>query len=160
VKPYADPYRAGVALGLVLLAAFALAGRGLGASGAFASAASAVAGPANSYFAGYLAGGGPAHDWLVFEIAGVLLGGLASAWFAGRFRSGIDRPEHVAPRTRLIAAALGGAVMGVGAVLARGCTSGQALSGGAMLSAGSWLFMAAAFAGGFAAAPLLRRLWQ
>ena len=34
--------------------------------------------------------------------------------------------------------------MGVGAVLARGCTSGQALTGGALLSVGSWLFMAAA----------------
>jgi hypothetical protein len=33
---------AGVALGLVLLAAFALTGRGLGASGAFASSAAGV----------------------------------------------------------------------------------------------------------------------
>ena len=37
--PYADPYLAGVALGLVLLASFVIAGRGLGASGAFATAA-------------------------------------------------------------------------------------------------------------------------
>ena len=35
-RPYADPYLAGVGLGLVLLASFVLAGRGLGASGAFA----------------------------------------------------------------------------------------------------------------------------
>ena len=38
-RPYADPYLAGVALGLVLLASFVIAGRGLGASGAFATAA-------------------------------------------------------------------------------------------------------------------------
>ena len=38
-RPYADPYLAGVGLGLVLLASFVLAGRGLGASGAFATAA-------------------------------------------------------------------------------------------------------------------------
>ena len=50
--------------------------------------------------------------------------------------------------------------MGLGAVLARGCTSGQALSGGALLSVGSWAFMMAAFAGGYAAAPLFRRLWR
>ena len=37
--PYADPYLAGVALGLVLLAAFVVMGRGLGASGAFSSVA-------------------------------------------------------------------------------------------------------------------------
>ena len=40
----------------------------------------------------------------------------------------------------------GGAVMGIGAVLARGCTSGQALTGGALLSVGSWAFMLGAFA--------------
>ena len=50
--------------------------------------------------------------------------------------------------------------MGAGAVLARGCTSGLALTGGALLSAGSWLFIAAAFAGAYALAPLLRRSWQ
>ena len=33
-RPYADPYVAGTCLGLVLLAAFVIAGRGLGASGA------------------------------------------------------------------------------------------------------------------------------
>jgi uncharacterized protein len=37
VKRYTDPYVAGVGIGLVLLAAYAIAGRGLGASGAFAS---------------------------------------------------------------------------------------------------------------------------
>ena len=54
----------------------------------------------------------------------------------------------------------GGAVMGLGAVLARGCTSGLALTGGALLSVGSWLFMIAAFAGAYALAPLLRRAWR
>jgi hypothetical protein len=41
-RPYANPYVAGTGLGLVLLAAFVLAGRGLGASGAFASTGTAV----------------------------------------------------------------------------------------------------------------------
>jgi uncharacterized membrane protein YedE/YeeE len=50
--------------------------------------------------------------------------------------------------------------MGIGAVLARGCTSGQALTGGALLSAGSWLFMLAAFAAAFATAPLLKGAWR
>ena len=36
---YSDPYLSGIALGLVLLAAFLLAGRGLGASGAFGATA-------------------------------------------------------------------------------------------------------------------------
>jgi uncharacterized membrane protein YedE/YeeE len=49
--------------------------------------------------------------------------------------------------------------MGVGAKFARGCTSGQALTGGALLSVGSWLFIVAAFAAGYLAAPLVRRAW-
>src|SRR5258707_15531880 len=74
-RPYADPYVAGTGLGLVLLAAFVIAGRGLGASGAFASGAAglvAAASPAraaaNPYFARYLAGDGPWREWLLFEI--------------------------------------------------------------------------------------------
>lgn len=50
--------------------------------------------------------------------------------------------------------------MGLGAVLARGCTSGQALTGGALLSVGSWTFMLATFAAAFAVAPFARRLWR
>ena len=166
-RPYANPYHCGVALGLVLLGAYALAGRGLGASGAFASGASLLVASvdpgrasANAYFANYLAEGGPANDWLVFEIAGVILGGIVSAALSGRVRIGIDRGPSASNRARLIAAAAGGTVMGVGAMLARGCTSGQALTGGALLSVGSWLFMAALFVAGFGAAQLLKRLWQ
>jgi uncharacterized membrane protein YedE/YeeE len=49
--------------------------------------------------------------------------------------------------------------MGVGAVLARGCTSGQALTGGALLSVGSWLFMIGAFGAAYLAAWLMRSAW-
>jgi uncharacterized membrane protein YedE/YeeE len=62
-------------------------------------------------------------------------------------------------RARLAYAFGGGAVMGVGARLARGCTSGQALTGGALLSVGSWLFIATAFAAAYLAAPLFRKEW-
>jgi uncharacterized membrane protein YedE/YeeE len=50
--------------------------------------------------------------------------------------------------------------MGIGAMLARGCTSGLALTGGALLAVGSWLFMIAAFAGGYLLAPLVRKAWR
>ena len=166
-RAYADPYWCGFALGLVLLGAYALAGRGLGASGAFASGASALVAAvdptraaANAYFASYQAGGGPTNDWLVFEICGVVVGGIASAWLSGRFRIAIESGPAVAPRTRIATAAAGGAIMGLGAVLARGCTSGQALTGGALLSLGSWLFMAATFVAAFAAAQAVKGLWQ
>lgn len=164
-RAYADPYLAGVALGLVLLACFALTGGGLGASGAFADLAAQTvnlaapqAAAGNAYFADYLAEGAPWTVWMVVEVAGVLLGGFLSAWLSGRLRRA--EGEAAAPSIRrLLAAGGGGALMGAGAVLARGCTSGQALSGGALLSVGSWLFMAALFASAFLAAPLVRRLW-
>lgn len=166
-RPYADPYVAGTCLGLVLLAAFVIAGRGLGASGAFASSAAglvAAASPAraaaNPYFARYLGGGGPWSEWLLFEIGGVVLGGFLSALAAGRLRAAIERGPRVERGSRLAYAFGGGAVMGIGAVLARGCTSGLALTGGALLSAGSWLFMIAAFAGAYVFAPVVRKAWR
>ena len=165
-QPYADPYLAGVGLGLVLLASFVLAGRGLGASGAFATAAAtsvqavapgAIAG--NPYLADHLARGGPLRDWLVVEILGVIVGGFLSAAFAGRLALRVERGAHASLRQRVGTAVAGGVLMGGGAVLARGCTSGQALTGGALLSVGSWIFIATAFAAAYAAAPLLRRVW-
>ena len=165
-RPYANPYVAGVGLGLVLLAAFVIMGRGLGASGAFASSAAGVAAavaPAaarNPYFARYLGGsGGPWLDWLVLEIAGVAIGGFLSALVAGRLQLSIERGPNVSARARLVTAFSGGAVMGLGAVLARGCTSGQALTGGALLSVGSWIFVLGAFAAAYTVAPLVRRVW-
>lgn len=166
-RPYANPYVAGVGLGLVLLGAFVVMGRGLGASGAFASSAAGVAAAIapdaaqrNAYFSRYLDGsGGPWMDWLVIEIAGVALGGFVSALLAGRVHGSIERGPRFSSRWRLATAFGGGAVMGLGAVLARGCTSGQALTGGALLSVGSWLFVLAAFAAAYAVAPLMRRAW-
>jgi len=165
-KPYADPYLAGVGLGLVLLASFVLAGRGLGASGAFATAAAAsvhtvapqaIAG--NSYLADHLADGGPLRDWLVVELLGVIVGGFASAALAGRLALRVERGAHASVRGRLGAALAGGALMGGGAVLARGCTSGQALTGGALLSAGAWVFIGGAFAAAYVVAYATRRSW-
>jgi len=167
-QPFSSPYAAGVALGLVLLAAFVFAGRGLGASGAFARTASglvAAASPSvaadNQYFSRYLADDAPVwRDWLVLEIAGVAIGAWVSARLAGRLRLAIDRGPRIAPARRLMLAAIGGGAMGAGAVFARGCTSGQALSGGAMLSVGSWLFTIGAFASAYLLAPMLRRAWR
>lgn len=166
-KPYSNPYLAGFGLGLVLLSAFVIMGRGLGASGAFASVAAATvatASPesasANDYFARYLsASGAPRIDWLVVELIGVVIGGFVSALLAGRFRREIEKGPRISDAARLRLAFIGGGVMGVGAVLARGCTSGQALTGGALLSVGSWIFIGAAFAAAYAAAPFFKKAW-
>ena len=154
-RPYSNPYAAGSALGLVLLTGYIAAGRGLGASGAFAWVVARFA-PANGYFARYAGN----ELWLVFEIIGVIAGGFLSAAIAGRLRREVERGPRVSVRARLACAFGGGLAMGAGAALARGCTSGLALSGGALLSVGSWIFIITAFAAGFALAPAMRWAWK
>ena len=163
---YANPYAAGVALGLVLLAAFVLVGRGLGASGAFATVAAATVSGAsgsvarnNFFWADHLDGGHLWDDWLVVELAGVCIGAWLSAKLAGRLSLTVERGPHSSVNGRLVAAGSGGAIMGVGAVLARGCTSGQALTGGALLSVGSWVFIGGAFTAAYLAAWMRRGAW-
>jgi uncharacterized protein len=166
-RPYADPYLAGAGLGLVLLASFVLAGRGLSASGAFTGAAAGLADAvmperarSSALFASYLLGSGPFDRWLLAELVGVALGGFLSALAAGRLRLEVERGAHASRAPRLVMAFAGGVVMGLGAALARGCTSGLALTGGALLGVGSWLFMLAAFAGAYLVSPALKRLWR
>ena len=142
-RPYANPYLAGVCLGLVLLGSYVVAGRGLGASGGFAAA-----------------GAGRWSDWIFVELTGVIAGGVASSLVARRWRLTIERGAGVSAPARLFFAAGGGFAMGIGAVLARGCTSGQALTGGALLSVGSWVFIAAAFGSAYAFAWPMRSLWR
>ena len=163
---WSDPYLCGVALGLVLLAAFVLCGRGLGASGAFSTvAAAAVASlapehtQANPVHRAYLAVP-PWRDWLVLELLGVMLGAALSARLAGRWRLGLVRGAACGRGRRIAFALGGGALMGLGARLARGCTSGLALSGGAVLSVGGWTFLIVAFAAAHLASLALRRTWS
>ena len=162
-----NPYLAGVALGLVLLASFLVTGHGLGASGTASrvgvGALHAVAPAhveANAYLASAVANGAhPLDHWLVFEVLGVFLGGATASYLAGRSKRQVLRGPRIGSWARLGFAFGGGIVMGVAARLARGCTSGQALSGGALLSVGSWAFMFAVFAGGYAMAGFVRRQW-
>ena len=167
-KGYLNPYVAGVLLGVVLFAAFAVTHSGLGASGAISRIeAASVATVAQSHVdrVGYLAamagGDRNALDHAsVIMLLGTLLGGASSAIWHRRFKLEIFKGEHVGKWKRLALALLGGAIMGYGARLARGCTSGQALSGGAVLSLGSWAFMFSVFAGAYALAYFVRRLWN
>lgn len=167
-QAYWNPYAAGVGLGLVLLLAFVIMGRGLGASGAFTSLVAtgvhSIA-PAHAdssvYYREYLGDGSkhPLKDWLVFEVLGVFAGGFLSGILSGRVKKTVEKGPAISSRRRLAFAFGGGVLMGIGAKLARGCTSGQALTGGALLSVGSWAFMMCVFAGAYALAYFMRRQW-
>ncbi len=159
-----NPYLAGVGLGLTLLSAFVLMGRGLGASGAlmrFDVWLLKVIAPghtqANAYFSKYFES--PLSNWLVFEVIGVMIGGFLSGALAGRLKVKTGKGPNISVKNRLILAFIGGSLIGFSARLARGCTSGLALTGGATLALGSWAFMFAVFAGAYAAAYFVRKQW-
>ena len=166
-KPYVNPYLAGILLGVVLFMAFFITGSGLGASGGMnrllVLIEDAIA-PGHVDRTPYLidmAGGdrNPLDSWVVWVTVGTVIGGLVSGFINGRFKVETNRGPRVPVRLRWVMAFIGGAFMGFGARFARGCTSGQALSGGAVLSVGSWAFMFAVFAGAYALAYFVRRLW-
>ncbi len=169
-RPYMSPYLSGIGVGVVLLMAFLLMGRGLGATGAYSAVlATAVAAASPEHVANqapYVAyldtaqERSPLNDWLVIQIAGVLVGGFVSALWTRRFRFGISRGPHTTDSQRLLLALAGGVLMGIGAKFARGCTSGQGLTGGALFSVGSWLFIISAFAMAYLVAPVLRKHWS
>jgi uncharacterized protein len=176
--PYWNSYKAGIGLGLVLLAAFVIMGRGLGASGAMTRMASYAVhktdamikgGTAaesktialkNKYMARYVGSSAdPFDDFLVFLFLGAIVGGLISGASARRISFSVIKGPQSTTKRRLIFAFSGGLISAFGARLARGCTSGQALTGGATLALGSWLFMLACFAGGYAIAYFTRKEW-
>ncbi len=166
-RPYVHPYLAAAALGLVLFLSFFLTGNGLGASGGLNNIIVFVedlVAPQHIDRVPYLlkmAGGdkNALDSWYVFAVFGTIVGGFVSGWRNGRLKVETIRGPQITPRTRWVMAFVGGAIMGYGARMARGCTSGQALSGGAVLSLGSWLFMFAVFAGAYALAYSVRKLW-
>lgn len=167
-KKYINPYLGGVLLGLVLLAANVISGRGLGASGAIKStivaATDAIAPSAaeKSVFIGeYMDShnGRPLKNWLVFEMLGVLVGGFLSGALTGRLKLKTEHSPKITSKKRLMLALSGGVLFGWGSQMGRGCTSGSALSGMAVLSLGGFITMAAIFGTAFALAYFFRKNW-
>jgi uncharacterized protein len=162
-KPFWSPGIAGVALGMVLLLTFVLTGHGLGASGAATNlvaglglALAPAATQANGYLGPLVTNGSPLASWMSWEIVGVFIGALGSAFMAGRFRVQIDGARSVGTRQRLIKALLGGCVAGFGARVAGGCTSGLGLSGSATLGIAAFVFLGLFFATGLLVSRLVK----
>lgn len=163
---YWSPYLTGVGLGLTLLAAFVIAGQGLGASRAFTVAAGSgmktvlpVYTAALSYLSPYLERS-PFADWTFVEVTGLLAGAFAGVLLSRGFKLRFDRGAQVTIGMRALTAFGGGAIIGFASRLARGCTSGVALTGGSQLAISGWVFVIAMFASGFLFAALFRRLWS
>ncbi len=166
-RPYVNPYLAGTLLGIVLFASFFVTGGGLGASAGMSrvqTGALDLFAPGHVDRVAYFAemAGGPRNPWAhyaIYMLVGTILGGFVSGLWNRRVKLETRKGSRISVQARWGFALLGGAIMGYGARMARGCTSGQALSGGATLSVGSWAFALAIFASGYAVAWFLRRLW-
>ncbi|MGE4289143.1 MAG: YeeE/YedE thiosulfate transporter family protein [Salinivirgaceae bacterium] len=165
---YLNPYLGGVLLGLVLLAANFISGRGLGASGALKSVvvqAANVITPEHAENAVFYKEynqdhpKGPMRSWLVFQVLGVVVGAFISGALAGRLKVKVEHSPKITSKRRLIFALAGGILFGFGSQLGRGCTSGSALSGMAVLSVGGFVTMAAIFGTAFALAYFVRKNW-
>ena len=165
---YINPYLGGVLLGLVLIAANFISGRGLGASGASKSAIVAAVetvAPQHAenatFYKQYTESHpeGPMKAWLVFQMLGVIVGAFLSGAIFNRLKLKVEHSPKITSRRRIIFAVMGGLLFGFGSQLGRGCTSGSALSGMAVLSLGGFISMAAIFGTAFALAYFLRKNW-
>jgi uncharacterized membrane protein YedE/YeeE len=161
-----NPVLAGIGVGLIMLLTYYTAGRGFGTTGGLTRLVLSFQNwlmpdltAQSEYFARYLASGNVLDTYLVYMLAGIVLGAFVAAAFGNDLRLEILRGPRIGAGKRLAFALIGGALVGFAARLARGCMSGQALVGAAELSVGSWAFLICVFIGGFAVAPLVRRQW-
>jgi uncharacterized membrane protein YedE/YeeE len=165
---YINPYLGGVLLGLVLLAANFISGRGLGASGAAKSVVVATVNtvtPSHAenaqFFKEYNDSHpqGPMKAWLVFQMLGVIVGAFMSGAIFNRLKFKVEHSPKITSKRRLIFAVIGGILFGFGSQLGRGCTSGSALSGMGVLSLGGFISMAFIFGTAFVLAWFFRKNW-
>ncbi len=168
VRPYMNPYLAGFLLGIVLLTTIYITGRGLGASGSLKSVVMEgvrTLQPASwnhdTFYQEYVQEhpGNPLNSWLVFEIIGLVIGSFYSGLISNRLGFRISKGDQITNTSRLMFAALGGLLFGLGSQLGRGCTSGAALSGMAVMSFGGIVTMFAIFGSAYMVAFFVRRLW-
>ena len=165
-RPFWNPYAVGVLLGLVLLATYAVTGRGLGATAAFGAVDAWLANlvapghaSASAVLAKYFNDGSPLMSWTLFLIAGAFVGALISGALGHRLQLTVEHGPHVTANRRLVLAFVGGFIAAYGAKIAKGCTSGQALTGGSILNVGSLVFMLAVFASAYGLAYFVRKEW-
>jgi len=169
-KPnYLNPYFGGVLLGLLILASFYIAGRGLSASGTLkllvveiVDLISPEHAANNIYYERFIPKDGSSilFNWLIFGAIGTFFGGMLSGAVYGRLgKLRIEKSPKISNRTRLIAAGIGGILFGVGSQFGRGCSSGAALSGTSAFSFGGLIVMVLMFGIGYVFAYFFRKLW-
>lgn len=161
-----NPYLAGAGIGVLSWIVFVVMDDPIGITTAFSAFAGEVAIPflgadtvaQNTYWKATP----PSLNYGSLFLVGVILGALASALTAARFR--IETVPEVwrerfgpSAMKRFSWAFLGGALEMYGARMAGGCTSGHVLSGGMQLALSSWIFAIVIFAAAIATGQIMYR---
>lgn len=107
------------------------------------------AGAQNTLQAGFLNDTGSIQD------VGIIIGALAATLLASQFKF-----KKIKSVKQVIAAVLGGLLMGYGARLAFGCNIGALFSGIASLSLSGWVFALALLIGAFIGSKLLAKFFM
>jgi uncharacterized membrane protein YedE/YeeE len=163
-----SPYFAGIVIGLLQIPAFLMVETALGASSSYVTVGVWLTGffdPSitNIAYAASHVSAAAKNWWQVALVGGIAVGAFVSMKISAARRPAISpiwarAIGTASPNARYAMAFVGGFVMLFGARIADGCTSGHGLSGMAQLSVGSTVAVAAMFAGGIAAAMLLKRI--
>ncbi len=90
------------------------------------------------------------RDGGTMQNLGIIFGAMLATLLASQFRV-----KKIKNSKQVVAAALGGIMMGVGARLSYGCNIGALFSGMASMSLHGWVFMLAMFIGAFFGSKLL-----
>lgn len=149
-----------VLLAVLNIATFAAVKHGWGVTGVFSLWGAWIVSPiadisawANlsqtSYAAGFL------NSSVSIRNLGIILGALFAVLMASQFKI-----KKIKSYKQVIAAVLGGLLMGYGARIALGCNIGALFTGIASLSLAGWVFAAFLFVGAFVGSKLLVKLFM
>ncbi len=158
-----SPYICGAGIGILSWLSFLLSDKPLGTSTSYVR----TAGMIERLFRGdrvlkreFFQKVTPTVDWQWMLVLGIVIGAFLSSILSGQARlEWVAEPWltafGAAVGPRLIVAFAGGALLGLGARWADGCTSGHGISGTMQLAISSWVASICFFAGGIAVATLL-----
>ncbi len=154
-----------VLLSLLNVALFAASGSPWGVSGIFTNWGAwlfeAVGGSVDKWFYFSSSGaqntleGGFLNDTGSMQNVGIIIGALAATLLASQFKI-----KKIKAARQVVAAVLGGLLMGYGARLAYGCNIGALFSGISSLSLSGWVFACSLLVGAFIGSKLLARFFM